>query len=346
MLACLPPLLVVAILALTSLAGNGSDANDRPLLFSFDGGDTTAGPFMRPQNIAVDESTGDVYVINLAGEGRGPGSLHTRRAVDKFDAKGDAKDFSPAIGSSLSCWEEKSGKEVCLGEKGFFGTGALNADLAVDNSAVHPGRLYVNEHEGPLHAFDPNGKHLWTLPATTFKPCGIAVDDRGHLWVVEVEGAREEVIEFTANGSPPPKIDSFPLTANNHPCRPAVDGAGKYLYVADRPPFYDSLGVEKYAGGSHDSSLDGAKTLEVTIDQSRPNGHIFVRHTTDFAEYEPCTKPECRSKEVEGSPFGEGEIEENLDLGGIAYNPARDWVYVSDVVPGTVRVFGPRGGSP
>ena len=63
-------LLAVAYSAPPALAGTVT--NDRPLLFSFDGSDTTAGAFTQPESIAIDNS-GNVYVLNTAGSGQGVG---------------------------------------------------------------------------------------------------------------------------------------------------------------------------------------------------------------------------------------------------------------------------------
>ena len=47
---------IVAVLARTSPASAATVTDQRPLLFSFDGHDTTAGRFTQPEGIATDSS--------------------------------------------------------------------------------------------------------------------------------------------------------------------------------------------------------------------------------------------------------------------------------------------------
>jgi hypothetical protein len=103
----------------------GATVTDRPLLFSFDGSDTTAGHLLRPANIAVDNSTGSVYVA----EANDSGGSFVNEAVSKFDADGNAVNFNAPGVSSL------------FGSPPF----GNDAGLAVDNSGgPNQGRLYVS----------------------------------------------------------------------------------------------------------------------------------------------------------------------------------------------------------
>ena len=187
-------------------------------------------------------------MINVAGKGepggeKGPGPFDVQRVIDKFNAEGLAQNFSATGKSSLDGSATPGG---AFGVLGFFGTSSGVTDLAVDNSAVNPGRVYVSEAAGPVHAFAPDGSYLWTLPVEG--ACGIAVDGAGHLWVVA--SGRQEALEFASSGQPPAQIGSVPLTAGNgEPCSPAVDQTGGDLYVADeggtRAP-----SIDRYVGGS------------------------------------------------------------------------------------------------
>ena len=311
--------------------------NERPLLFSFDGSDIPAGALTQIEPIAVDESTGTVYATNQAGPGHGPGPFDDERVVCKFDAEGNAQNFS-ALGKACLDGSETPGG--AFGTEGFFGEGSFNVDLDVDNSAVNPGRIYVSEEAGPIHAFAPSGAYLWTLPISTVQPCGIAVDREGHLWVGNGNGNGEagtKALEFAATGSPPAQIGSLALTqGTKRPCRLAIDNSGKGLYVR-----LDSGSVvDRYVEGSYDSTLgdDGSQVFGVTVDQSKATGHVFLTRRSGFAEFEPCSVPGCVLGEVPGSPFG------NELLGSVrsvAYNPSKDWVYVSDRATETIKAFGP-----
>jgi hypothetical protein len=344
-------------------AGAGTVTNDRPLLFSFDGSDTTAGAFTGPQNIAIDNS-GDVYVLNVSGdEGKGPGPFDAQRVIDKFNPDGTAADFAALGKSSL----DGSATGAAFGVLGYFENGALRTDLAVDTSAINPGRIYIGEDFGPVHAFAPDGAYLWTLSAG-FKSCGVAIDPDGHPWVLDCsDNTNPQALEFAATGSPPAQIGSFPLRkgaaiATEHP---AIDNSDDFYLASGAATVTDPLHClqspfspaarrpEKYVGGVFDSFLipspspGGCWDLnaappedevnEIAIDQNSPTGHIFTVHDEQFREFDSSDSL------VPGNPFGDQEIGKG---DGIAYNPAKDWVYVSDRATDTVKVFGPPTSGP
>jgi hypothetical protein len=314
------------------------------------------GGFAQAGAIAVDEATGDAYVLNLAGTGKGPGPFDDQRVVCRFDSEGQSQNLSATGESCL----DGSGTGQAFGVEGFFQTGEIRTDVAVDNSGGsggpgegEQGRIYVSETEGPVHAFAPNGTWLWTLPNTTASSCGITVDGNGHLLVGN--GERDtRVLEFDSEplvGSPPhtppEEIGSVPTThASERPCRLAVDHDGKSLYVGlPSSPLHPSPGqpfiggIDKYSQGAYDATLTTEPPFDITLDQSQQSGHVFVVGGANFKEYEPCEAAGCPGKETLGNPFGGDLVGRGR---GIAYNPSLDWVYVSDYDSSTVKVFGPR----
>lgn len=334
LLACV----VLLLSAAPALAGTVT--NDRPLLFSFDGSDTTAGQFAGDccngiTAVAVDNASGDVYVIN-GKPGAKDGS------VDRFNAAGEAKDFpaGPAAGTS-SLFGPSSGllfKEV---EDSFFFD--FFSDLAVDNSGGlggpgegEQGRLYVSGSDGPVHAFDPEGNHLWTLPRKlggnplTEGACGLAVDSEGHLWVGV--GNRGKVLEFDNAGSPPAQIGSFTATHGlKTPCRLGIDNSGTNAYVANAWNFsIPSGGLARYTNGVLGPTITPTATRAVAVDQTIPAGHLFALHDASFREFDSSGAPVGT---FGGDLIGNGR--------GIAYNPVLDRTYVSDLASKTVKVFGP-----
>jgi hypothetical protein len=326
--------LAVAILATLSLAAllfsatpaSAAVITDRPLLFSFNGSDTTAGRFTLPLQIAVDDSTGSVYVVNTAGGSQGPGIFDSQRVVDKFNAEGDAQNFTATGKSSLDGGGTAGG---AFGVEGFFETAAPNTDVAVDNSAVHPGRVYIAEEGGPVHAFDAQGNFLWTLPKDVLSECGITVDQEGHLWAVTY--FTNEAVEFAASGSPPAQIGSFAVEGSS-PCAPALDRSGNDLYVAERDG-----SLRKYVAGTLSSTLTAnARGGDVAVDQSQSNGHVFLAHESSFEEFDATdAQVGAFGSDLIGNPSSAEGV-------GIAVNAAKDWVYVSDRASNSVKVFGPR----
>ncbi len=347
--------LAVAILALASLAclalllpvapARAATITDRPFLFAFDAHDTTAGSFTSPGQIAVDYAGGNVYVLNGAGEGKGTGPEQepAKRVIDKFDAAGKAQAFSWTGASSLTGAETPGG---AFGVEGGFGRGStFTTDLAVDNSGGagggEQGRLYVQEEGGPIHAFTPAGKYLWTLPKATVQPCGIAVDGEGHLWVVDQ--SQKKALEFANAGSPPVQIGSVALSAGNAPCHPAIDGSASKLYVADHWGYPNALGIEKYAGGTFEKNVTSEVTRYLALNQSTslpsPSlaGHLFGIDGTNEVNFSPFSEFDSSDSEV--GRYGHDLIGSG---DGIAYNPTDDRVYVADSASHTVKAFGPR----
>ncbi len=261
-LACVSLALLAAAPALA-----GTVTNQRPFLFSFDGADSTAGRFVQPvfdgelrDSVAVDDSTGAVYV-----------SDQELRAVSKFNAAGKAEDFAATGTSSL-----------------FGGATPFTTTLgvAVDNSSVNPGRIYVSQFgQTELRAFDPAGSLLWAL----FPPqqlSDVAVDTAGHPWVAP-DSFSGEVAEYDSTGSPPSQIGSIPVGEVG-----AIGADANGNVYLKRGDF--SGRIDKYVGGVFTSTLDPGPAFDVYADQSAPPA-IFSRCIAKTSTNTPppaaCWKP-------------------------------------------------------
>ncbi len=247
-------LLTISLLAAVSPVSLASAAvvTDRPLLFSFDGNDTTAGHFLAPWRIAIDNSNGYVYVSEKH-EGEG---AEQEIGISRFHFDGTPAAFSATGTSSI------------LGLPG--GAFSNRIGIAVDNSGgPRDGWFYVSQFgQSTLYAFDPAGNSIWTRPPASGQPEDVALDTSGHLW--DSQGR-----EYANTGSPPAPI--FSLGASGS----AIDiDANDNVYLAD------SSGVRKYVGGALDSVLDPAATSDVYADQSSPSGHVFTAHAESFNEYD------------------------------------------------------------
>lgn len=305
-------LISLSALLLFAAPALAATTTDRPLLFSFDGSDTTAGKFSSELlTLGIDDSTGSVYVLD-----RG------KAVLDKFDAAGVAQSFSATGTSSLNGAATPQGTFTDLSSVG---------DISVDNSGgPNQGRLYFSSafshgdtQGGPVSAFSSAGSYLWQLPGSlSGLNCGTAVDTAGHLWVTDEHIGK--IVEFDNTGSPPAEIGAIENISEPRPCRANLDASGN-LYVSRGGR------VDKYVSGVFSSTLDTEVTSsDIAIDQSSATGHIFTIHQEDFNEYDS-------SGTLVGS-FAGGQIENGE---GIAYDKALDRVYVTDQASGTVKVFGP-----
>jgi hypothetical protein len=149
-----------AVLAALALVVGPAWAGEPVFLKSFEGSATKATEFGESESlkVAVDEASGDVYVLDAVHE-----------VVDKFDAEGKTLlgEITPTAGS--------------FGFKGKFD------DIAVDNSGgAGQGDLYVfSRGEFKVFAFDSSGAERWSA-ADPGSSAGLGVDAGGNPWVADV----------------------------------------------------------------------------------------------------------------------------------------------------------------
>ncbi len=294
----LAALAVLTLLFSANAAPAGPVANQRPLLFRFDGHDTTAGRFTHPGQLAFDEASGDVYVLNTAGTGQGTGPEQepSKRAIDKFDAEGKAQSFAHTGTSSLTGTETPGG---AFGVEGFFGTGAGNTDLAVDNSGGagggEQGRIYVLEGKAArCTSSTPKA-------ATSAARCPVRRSNRtASRWTAKGTpgssiGLNGKAREFANSGLRPRKScatigDIRAQRRQRLPRQGAIDRTGADLYVADKPGRPSPI-VEKYVSGVPDSRVTTERTRDLTVSQSSalPSpataGHLFTVQQNGFQEF-------------------------------------------------------------
>ncbi len=133
--------LLGALFAVMAFAASPAMAETHPFLFSF-------GSFTKPNGIAVEESTGDVYVADLATD-----------TVYKFDSAGNQVDF-PALATNAL-----TGNATPAGSFSFPDVTGTPAAIAVDNSGSRSdpsaGDLYVMDagHEA-IDKFNSRGEYV------------------------------------------------------------------------------------------------------------------------------------------------------------------------------------------
>ncbi len=145
-----------------------------------------------PARLAVNEQTGDVYVIDVENN-----------VVDAFSAAGVY--------------------ETSIAEPFSFGG---DDDVAVDNSGgPNEGNVYVvSENAGKLYAFKPNGSLLWESSENVGDPCGIAVDPTGNVWSADANTGL-----LRRNAATGESIPGSMLLEGSVPCHFAFDSEGNIL---------------------------------------------------------------------------------------------------------------------
>ena len=310
-----------------------------------------AGELSQPAGVAVNEATGDVYVVDRANN-----------RIERFGAAGE---FIAAWG-----WGVKDGAkefEICESgcQAGIAGGGSGQMDspetIAVDNStnAADPskGDVYVvsdaRAEHGHIAKFSAAGEPLSAVKQTGSEPKwegrldGVAVDASGRLWVyrgVESESAIERFSDALKNKFEEPGLESsFACPKPGF----AVDSAGENLYVdherengeelcpseEGEQPLPVVTAKLKLGGEVLEplfSGLDSLQTAAVATEAS--SGDVYVTNTGTAAAFSPS-----------GSLIQRFALPGEHALGaGIAADAATGDVYVTDSAAGKVDVFKPE----
>ncbi len=328
-LAGVPLALVCALaLALACVSAPALATKTRLLSTSFGGKGSADGLFEGAWGVAVGEASMSkpaeyVYVADRGGN-----------RVEQFSSTGA---FIAAWGWGVS--DGKAEYEVCTSGcgPGIAGSGAGQlsspAEIAVDNSTnpLDPsaGDVYVaNFAENTIEKFGPDGEYIGQLRETTAgspfpsKPCGVAVDPNGELWVYL---CYEEIDNFSD------------ATANEFSAERKSPFGASLGFAVDSE---DNLYVERGDGSVGEITSSGAVISEA-VDDEESNG-VAVNLATSEAYIDNVTTVGVFSSS--GSlieSFGGPYLGADGYGGGIAVSSATNTVYVSDATTDMVDVFAP-----
>jgi hypothetical protein len=274
---------------------------------------TSFGSFSNVQGVAVDNSTGDVYVYD-AGVGE----------VLKFNAAGDPAEFTSTNTNAIT-------------GAGF--PGSAFGELAVDNSSgPAKGDIYVAQGFGNILVFNAPGEKIGELTeeaGTPWSPfglaCGVAVDPSGNVYV----GLYEHINKYVPSANPVTNADyASSIGGISGPCNVAADSAGNVF--ADTPSSGPVTRYEPSQFGSLSATGSLVDSAGSTLALDPANDELYVDHGTDIAQFgahgEPFEEPVLT---FEAS--GPGAISGSF---GIAVSGLNHNVYVSDGA-GHLSVFGP-----
>jgi hypothetical protein len=269
------------------------------------------GSFTHVGGVAVDQSTGDVYVFDTGAE-----------EVLKYTAAGAPADFTSTKTNAIT---------------GVGGGGQAESEIAVDSSTgPAKGDIYVVGGAG-LVIYSEAGAKIGELTEEAGKPwgfpCGVAVDSSGNVYV----GLYGDLVNrYAPSGSPVTDSDySASLFGVHEVCNVAADGTGD-VYVDSWP----DGPITRYTASQFSVLEVPAIGKEVegsgsTLTTDPADDHVYVDgrgHVTELGAH--------------GEPFGEsvstfastgpGEIEASE---GIAVNATSGEIYVSDG-NGKLSIFG------
>ncbi len=270
----------------------------------------TFGAFKNPTGVAIDDSTGDIYVLD-AGTGIGQGFVY------KFNSAG-----KPVFSFG------QDGKLIVSGVYGFYN---WPTQIAVDNDPTSPnyGDFYVPEvdYEGGQFAikrYSPSGELLQSMEA--YGPSGVGVDpNTGNVYTTWYPfGA---VVVYNTEG----EVSNFFFVSEKSP-EPegvAVDN-GKVYVVNGGGPAARKGTTEVYSEeGEWLETLDKEPSNGVAVDPS--DGHIFVDEGVRVSEFDSSGKPV-------GAPAGIGSLDNSVSLD--AYEGT---IAVGNPSEGVAETYGPLG---
>lgn len=300
-------LALLAALALAALVAVPAQAAPSEI-GRFGPGGLGVGLFLENQSIAVEVSTGDVYVYESAGE---------KGNVYKFNEKGEPVSFSSLTGNVI---------EGVGGE-------AQAMQIAVDSSSgPNKGDIYVANTTEVLIYGSSGNKLPGTLTAKG-GPCGVAVDPSGDVYVGFY--GEEEVKKYAPTTTPVKEEDyTSSLWEVGKVCNLATDSAGD-AYVSG---YNGQGGVTKYEASQFSATVkkadgtvvDSNKAPTLAIDTV--SGDVYIDEVSDIAVYTSS------GALVEGF----GSLVESY---GVAVNPASGTVYAAsengeEEKEGEVVIFG------
>ncbi|HXM86462.1 MAG TPA: hypothetical protein VN889_02400, partial [Solirubrobacteraceae bacterium] len=294
--------LVVLIALACANASSAQAAITHPYTgVSFGPGGVGSGSFGGVVGVAVDQASGDVFVLDKGEGGR----------VYKFDASGKAVDFS---GTGTNVIE------------GVGSAGVSEEQIAVDSSTgPDAGDVYV-ANNSVVRIYGADGAFLGELSGGEM--CGVGVGSTGEVYVGIYPGT---VRRYTPATNPVTNLDESASMGGLYGiCNVAVDSAGD-VYAATF-----GGGVSKYGAlqfGSLAAEGEAVDPAGRTLAVDPVSGEAFIDKVESIAQYDGTTAP----PKLEGTTgaAGEGALSDSF---GVGVDHASGELYAGDGE--TVEIFG------
>jgi hypothetical protein len=290
------PIFGAMLLALLIVLGLGASFAQAAITHPYTGtsfgpGGVRSGSFGNVEGITVEQTTGDVLVLDAAEGGH----------LYKFDAAGAPVDFSSSGTNAI---------------EGVGGAGGAEEEIAVDSSGgPDAGDIYVANNSA-VRIYAESGAFLGELSGGEM--CGVAVDPSGDVYVGIYPGT---VRRYAPVANPVTNTDeNGSMGGLSGICNVAADGAGD-LYAAN----YGG-GVHKYEALQF-GSLSASGTL---VDERGPtlavdgtSGEVFIDEGERVSQYDGSIEP----PEFQGASGEGGALSGSF---GVAVDHASGKLYVGD----------------
>jgi hypothetical protein len=280
-------------------------------------GKTASGEFTDLQSVAVDPSTGDLYVLDVANGGR----------LYKFNGNGEPLNFTA------------TGKNFIEGVGGFP-SGVFNQVAIVPSGSAEEtaGDIYVANSE-QVKIYSSLGGEITHITSTFEDICGVAVDETGNVFT------QSEVVPIVREYSPtipPTEIDHSAIPIEET-CNLAVDGKGHIYAAGTKTMPVGGTARQKLwrlpSLTAETKELFDPRSSTVAVEPTTED--VYVSHGTEVVQYAAGGSGSIIAK------FGEDRL---VQAPGLAVGGAGGDVYVSNrgelhstppTYPGRVDVFGP-----
>ncbi len=365
----IPTALSLAVAVIVALGAGASPAlagEAHPFLNEFGRNATEA--FSNPNGIAVEESTGDVYVADIG-----------TNAVYKFDANGIPVNFNFPAGSKEAPGNTLQGADTPAESFLFPSLHGSPAAIAVDNACVQhtpaltgraceefdpsAGDLYVMDAgHGVIDKFSAEGRYLSQIGGFTpftgslsVELLGLGVDGSGTVHVDVLESAEALLVDefddaavnhLIASQHRPPENES--LQTGGLPVEREAHGFAVSATGDDYPMYEPSCSCTLKWGQKLSvlGRVDGGEAGDVAVAVDPATGHLYADDQSSVAEWDTGAmnrNSNGNSNESAGTlvaRFGSPHLSSSAGEGGIAVDGASGEIYVSNPANGKVYVFG------
>jgi hypothetical protein len=299
----------VLLLALCCLTPASASALEHPFLEDF--GAANEPTFTEAQGMAVDQSTGDLLVIDAGNREAGEGTL------SRWHEDGTPSEFS-ALGSNVI--------------EGLTFNFPEEAQVAVDNSGGSTeGDIYVPQAQaGIVKIYNADGSPVGQLTESSEgpfnEPCGVGVDEDGNVYVSDFSG---HVHRFA---SPPVDGESIDLLSGKT-CTVAA-GAGAtdgFIFPAHLNVEGGEVAKLNSTSGAQQYQVHPGRTVTVAVDPG--SGHLLIASGNEVKEFDASGGSEAIPLE----PIAPGGEQVN----GIAVDETSGNVYLARKGNPRIEVWGP-----
>jgi DNA-binding beta-propeller fold protein YncE len=305
------------------------------------------GSFSNPNGIAIDESTGDVYVADIGTS-----------TVSKFDANGNPVSFT----CGAACSTYVTANKITATPAGAFSFPSVYgtpAAIAVDNSTnpadPSAGDLYVMDSgHGVIDKFNSEGTYLSQIGGFAVEELlGLGVDGSGTVHVYLAGGHVLTIDEFD-DAAVNHLIASQELTGNRDfgwgiPINPEAHGFAVSATGDDYQMYEPSCSCTDKFGQklSPLGNVDGEGAGDVAVAVDPATGHLYADDQSSVAEWDTGAMNRNGRELVKSvgtlvARFGSPELSGTSGHGGIAVDGKTGEIYVSNPGegnPGEGRVY-------